>query len=184
MNPSSAAQSVNDFKNLCHNTLREGVWFIFEQIASVQSDSNSLQTVRQEELRRQLDGHLVSNISTIYSCLKQYSIFTTLQSNKLAVVDNQLMEMCKAGSDESAKLRMQICELTEANSQLVSTNTKLETDVAEIRKQRDDLKTSLEISQKRSNALALELADKNILLGEKAGAREDMSVEIKNLKKT
>ncbi|XP_017868516.1 PREDICTED: putative mediator of RNA polymerase II transcription subunit 26 isoform X2 [Drosophila arizonae] len=158
------AHSLNDFRNLCHNTLREGVWFIFEQIASVQSKDNSLQTLRQEELRRQLDGHL---------------------SNKLAVVDNELMEMCKAaGNDESAKLRAQICELTEENSELVSANSKLEMDVVDIRKQRDELKTSLDISQKRCDDLALELADKNILLVKKAGVLEDMIAEIKNLKKT
>ncbi|XP_017961719.1 putative leucine-rich repeat-containing protein DDB_G0290503 [Drosophila navojoa] len=158
------AHSLNDFRNLCHNTLKEGVWFIFEQIASVQSEENSLLTVRQEELRRQLDGHL---------------------NNKLALVDNELMELCKAaGSDESAKLRAQIYELTEVNNELVSANSKLEMDVVDIRRQRDELKTSLEISQKRSDDLALDLANKNILLVEKAGALEDVMAEVKNLKKT
>lgn len=93
--------------------------------------------------------------------------------------------MCKAaGNDESAKLRAQICELTEENSELVSANSKLEMDVVDIRKQRDELKTSLDISQKRCDDLALELADKNILLVKKAGALEDMIAEIRNLKKT
>ncbi|XP_023168693.2 putative leucine-rich repeat-containing protein DDB_G0290503 isoform X2 [Drosophila hydei] len=158
------AHSVNDFKTLCHNALKEGYTFIFEQFASAPSDGKSMEPVCREELRNKLMGVL---------------------NNKLAAVDNELMHMCKAASKEdTSKLTHQICELSEVNTRLKSTNAKLDTDLADMRNSRDELQKVLESSQKRNNDLALELAEKNILLVEQAGAIDDLRGEIKHLKKT
>lgn len=93
--------------------------------------------------------------------------------------------MCKAASKEdTSKLTHQICELSEVNTRLKSTNAKLDTDLADMRNSRDELQKVLESSQKRNNDLALELAEKNILLVEQAGAIDDLRGEIKHLKKT
>lgn len=62
LHPSLAAHSVNDFKTLCHNALKEGYTFIFEQFASAPSDGKSMEPVCREELRNKLMSVLVSNI--------------------------------------------------------------------------------------------------------------------------
>ncbi|XP_064538020.1 myosin-11 isoform X2 [Drosophila montana] len=157
-------QSVSDFKHLCHDVFKAGFKFIFEQFASVQlaKDEATVAACR-EELRVKLNGEL---------------------NNKLVVVDNELMQMCSAaGKEDNSSLVRQVCELSAANTQLKCTNAKLDLDIADVRKNREDLKKMLESSQKRNNDLALELADKNISLVEQTSVIDDLRTDLKHMKK-
>lgn len=92
--------------------------------------------------------------------------------------------MCSAaGKEDNSSLVRQVCELSAANTQLKCTNAKLDLDIADVRKNREDLKKMLESSQKRNNDLALELADKNISLVEQTSVIDELRSDLKQMKK-
>ncbi|XP_034478840.1 putative leucine-rich repeat-containing protein DDB_G0290503 isoform X2 [Drosophila innubila] len=148
-------QSVSDFLSRCKQAINSGFNMVLEMFKPNEDTS--------EDLR-----------------LKLQEIIDT----ELAIIKNDLDKLCVTeGITDISVLKQQNKKLVETIDNLTDAISKLEVDIVDIRKNRDELKKALEEMHNKNKDLAIELADKNIAFVEQSVVEDDLRNEVKQLKK-
>ncbi|XP_034108575.2 uncharacterized protein LOC117570821 isoform X2 [Drosophila albomicans] len=154
------AESVGDLKSFCRKSFEDTMQSMFEDLHKDVTGS----AANLEQLRNKIQKNLQS---------------------KVELINAELSKLCcaKDKADASSILQSNENDIFKIEKLKVIVS-KLETDLRDVRRNRDELKKSLDVIQKKNKELAIELADQNFKGIEKSVEIEDLRKEMKQLMNT
>ncbi|XP_062132192.1 ELKS/Rab6-interacting/CAST family member 1 isoform X2 [Drosophila sulfurigaster albostrigata] len=152
------AESVGDLKSFCRKSFEDITQSMFEDLHMTGSLANL------EQLRNKIQKN---------------------SQSKVELINAELSKLCcaKDMADTSSILQSNENDIFKIEKLKVIVS-KLESDLGDVRRNRDELKKSLDVIQKKNQDLAIELADQNFKGVEQSVEIEDLRKEMKQLMNT
>ncbi|KAL7736321.1 hypothetical protein ACLKA6_014794 [Drosophila palustris] len=148
-------QSVSDFKCRCREAMHSGYKLMIEKFKPSEACSKEFRSKMQVQI-----------------------------DTELAIINSELDKLCiSEGITDIIVLKRQNSELLARVEDLTVATSRLEDELLEIRRHRDELMNSLDELRTKNKDLAIELADKNIAFVEQSVVEDDLRNEAKQLKK-